>query len=80
MESFGQTYQALAAGKLKAASDHLKKQSPGIDNQNLTRLKRRPGHADASYDMKLSIFVSAWHPIVRKLIEDAHESNYHEGT
>ena len=30
--------------------------------------------------MKHPILLSAKHPIVRKLIEDAHESNYHEGT
>ena len=30
--------------------------------------------------MKHPLLLSAKHPIVRKLFEDAHESNYHEGT
>ena len=80
MESFGQSYQALAAGKPMAASDHLNKLSPFMDDQNLMRLKGRLRHADASYEMKHPILLSAKHPIVRILIEDAHESNYHEGT
>ena len=80
MESFGPTYQVLAAGKPMAASDHLNKLSPFMDYQNLMRLKGRLRHADASYEMKRPILLSAKHPIVRKLIEDAHENNYHEGT
>ena len=80
MESFGTTYQALAAGKPMAASDHSNKLSPFLDDQNLMRLKGPLRHADASYEMKHPILLSAKHPIVRKLIEDAHESNYHEGT
>ena len=79
MQSFGQSYQALAAGKPMAASDHLNKLSPFMDDQNLMRLKGRLRHADASYEMKHPILLSAKHPIVRKLIEDAHENNYHEG-
>ena len=80
MESFGPAYQALAAGKPMAASDHLNKLSPFMDEQNLMRLRGRLRHADASYEMKHPILLSAKHPIVRKLIEDAHENNYHEGT
>ena len=80
MESFGQTYQALAAGKPMAASDLLNKLSPFMDDQNVMQLKGQLRHADASYEMKHPILVSAKHPIVRKLIEDAHESNFHEGT
>ena len=80
MESFGPTYQALAAGKPMAASDHLNKLSPFIDEQNLMRLRGRLRHADASYEMKHPILLSAKHPLVRNLIEDAHENNYHEGT
>ena len=63
-----------------AASDHLNKLSPFMDDQNLMRLKVRLRHADASYEMKHPILLSAKHPIVRKLIEVAHESNYHEKT
>ena len=51
-----------------------------MDNQDLMRLRGRLRHADTSYEMKHPILLSAKHPIVRKLIEDAHESNYHEGT
>ena len=80
MESFGQTYQAMAAGKPMAAFDHLNKLSPFMDDQNLMRLKGQLRHAGASYEMKYPILLSAKHPIVRKVIEDAHESNYHEGT
>ena len=80
MESFGTTYQPLAAGKPMAASAHLNKLSPFSDDQNLMRLKERLRHPDASYQMKHPILLSAKLPIVRKLNEDAHESNYHEGT
>ena len=80
MESFGQSHQALAAGKPMAASDHLNKLSPFMDDQKLMRIKGRLRHADASYEMKQPILLSTKHPIVGKLIEDAHESNYHEGT
>ena len=80
MERLGLAYQALAAGKPMAASDHLNKLSTFIDFQNLMRLKGRLCHADASYEMKHPILLSAKHPIVRKLIEDGNESNYHEGT
>ena len=80
MESFGLAYQALAACKPMAASDHLNKLSPITDDQNLMRLKGQLCHADASCDMKHRILLSAKHPIVRKLIEDEHENNYHEGT
>ena len=44
------------------------------------QLKGRLRHADASYEMKHQTLLSAKNPIVRKFIEDAHESNYHEGT
>ena len=80
IERFGQTYQALAAGEPMAASDHLNKLSQLMDEQNLMRLKGQLRHADASYELKHPILLSAKHPIVRKLIEDAHESNCHEGT
>ena len=80
MESFGQTYQALAEGKPMAASDHLNKLSPFMNDPNVMRLKGQLRHADASYDMKHLILLSAKHPIVRIMIEDAHENNYHEGT
>ena len=80
MESLGPTYQALAAGKPMAASDYSNKLSPFMDDQNLMRLKGRQRHADASYEMKHPYLLSAKLPIVRKLIEDAHEGNYHEGT
>ena len=80
MESFDPTYQALAAGKPMASSNNSNKISPFMHDQNLMRLKGRLRHADASYEMKHSILLSAKHPIVRKLIEDAHETNYHEGT
>ena len=79
-ESFSPTYQALAAGKPMAESDHLNKLSPFLDNQNLMQLRGRQRHADESYEMKHPLLLSAKHEIVRKLIEDAHESNYHEGT
>ena len=80
MGSFGLAYQALAAGKPMETSDHLNKLSPFMDDQNLMRLNGRLRHADASYEMKHPILQSAKHPIVRKLVADAHESNYHEGT
>ena len=80
MESFGQSYQTLAAGKPMAASDLLNKLSQFMDDQNLMRLKGRLRHADASNEMKHPILLSAKHPLVRKLIEDVHESNCHEGT
>ena len=51
-----------------------------MDDQNLIRFKGRLRHGDASYEMKHSILLFANHPIVGKLIEDAHESNYHERT
>ena len=76
MESFGKTYQALAAGKLIAASDHLNKMSPFIDDQNLMRIKGRLRHSDAGYEIKHPILLSAKHPIVRNLTGDAHKSNY----
>ena len=78
MKSFGPTYQVLAAYKPMDASGYLKKLPPFMNNQNLVRLKGR--HAVASYEMKHPILLSAKHPIVRKLVEDAHESNYHEWT
>ena len=62
------------------ASNHLNKLLPFMDDRNLMRLKRQLRHVDASYEMKHPILLSAKHPIVRKLIEDAHESNFHEGT
>ena len=79
MEGFGPTDQVLA-GEHMAASDHLNKLSVFLDNQDLMRLRRRLRHADPSYQMKHPILLFAKHPIVRKMIEDAHESNYHEGT
>ena len=79
-ESFGPIYQAMAAGKTMAASDHWNKLSPLMDDQCLMRLKGRLRHVDASYEMKHPILLSAKPPIVRKLVEDAHESNYYEGT
>ena len=63
-----------------ATPDDLKKLSSFMDNHNLMRIKGRLRHADASYEMRQPILLSAKHPIVRKLTEDAHESNYHEGT
>ena len=78
MDCFGQTYQALAAGKSMTASDHLNKLSSFMDDQNLMRLRRRLCLAVASYEMKHPILLSAKPPIVRNLIEDAHASNYHE--
>ena len=78
IESFGPTDQSLAAGKPMAASDRLNKLSLFMDDQNLMQLRGRLRHADAGYDMKNPFFLSANHPIVRKLCEVTHESNYHE--
>ena len=77
---FWSNLPSMAACKPMAASDHLNKLSPFIDDQNLIQLKGLQRHADASYGMKHPILLSAKHPILRKLIEDAHETNYHEGT
>ena len=63
-----------------AASDHLNKLSLFLDDQNLMQQKGQLCHADARYDMKHPILLSAKHPVVRKLVEEAHENNYHEGT
>ena len=79
MDSFGPTYQALAAGKPTAASDHLNKLSPLIDNQILIRLSGQFRHAETSYDMKYPFLLSANDPIVKKMVEAAHENNYHGG-
>ena len=49
-----------------------------MDDHNPMQLKRRLRHSAASYEMKRPISLSAKHPIVRKLVEDAQESNYHE--
>ena len=80
MDSFGPTYQALVAGKPMAASDHSNKLSPFMDDQNFMRLRGRLRHAEARFDMKHTILLSAKLSIVRKLFEDAHETNYHEET
>ena len=57
---------------------HLNKLSPFTDDQNLMRLRGRLRFAEKSYDIKHPILISAKHPIVRKVIDDAHENNYHE--
>ena len=80
MENFGPTYKPLAADKPMAASDRLNKLSTIMDNQDLMRLFGRLRHAGASYGVKHLSLIYAKHPIVRKLIEDDHERNYHEGT
>ena len=80
MESFGPTQQALAAVKPMAASDNLNKLFPVVDDQNPMRLERRLRHADASYQMNYPVLQFAKQPVVRKLVEDALESNFHEGT
>ena len=79
MDSFGPTYQALDAGKPMAVSDHLHKLSPFMGDQNLMQLRGRLRHAEASFNMKHPTLLSTKHPIVRKLIEYAYETNYHEG-
>ena len=78
-ERFGSTYQALVARKPMAASDHLNKRSPFIGDQNLMRLRGQMHHPEASCGLKHPTLLSAKHPKVRKLIEDAHKGNYHEG-
>ena len=70
MESFGLAYQAMAAGKPMAASDHLDKLLPYKGNQNLMRLKRQLRHAVASNEMKQPFLLSAKQPRERKLVED----------
>ena len=44
------------------------------------RLRGRLRHDAASFEIKHPILLSAKHPIVRKLIEDAQNSNYIEET
>ena len=78
MDSFDPTYQELVAGKPMPASDHLNNLSTIMDDKNFRRGRLR--HAEASYDLKRPILLSAKHPLVRKLIEDAHERNCHEGS
>ena len=80
MDSFAPTHQALVAGNPMALSDHLNNLSPLTDDEILMQLRRRLRHAEASYDSKRPMLLSANNPLVRKLIEDAHENNYHEGT
>ena len=80
MENFGPTYQALAADKPMAAFDRLNKLSTFMNNPELMRIIGRLRHAGASYRVKHPSLIYAKHPIVKKLIEDDHESNYHEGT
>ena len=81
MDSFGPTYRrTLVAGKPMTASDPLNKLSPFIDDKNVMQLRGPLRNAEASYDMKNPTSLSAKHPIVRKLVEDDHENNNHEGT
>ena len=63
-----------------AASDPLNKPSPFLENRNIVRQRRRPRHAEARNDIKHPLLLYANLPILRKLIEDAHETEYPEGT
>ena len=80
MDSIRPDYQALTAVKSMAASDHLNKISPFLDDQNFISLRRRLRQVQARYDMKHPILFYAKHPIVRKLIQDAHKTISHEKT
>ena len=51
-----------------AASDRLNKLSPFLDYQDLMRLGGRLRRAEASYETKHPMLLSAKHPIVRNLV------------
>ena len=71
MKRFGPLYQALTACKPIAATDHLHKLSPFLNNWHLMQIRGRLPHAG----------VMTWkHPIMKKVIEHAHETNYYEET
>ena len=79
-ESFHDAYEKISKGQPLSASDQLNKLSPFLDENGLLRLHGRLQHSRSSYEVKHPILLSAKHYVVIKLIEDAHRTNFHEGT
>ena len=79
-ESFHDAYEKIYKGQPLSASEQLNKLSPFLDKNGLLRLQGRLQHSKSSYETKHPIFLSAKHYVVIKLIEDAHQANFHEGT
>ena len=63
-----------------SGADQLKKLLPFLDKNGLLRLQGRLQHSKSRYEIKHPILLSAKHYVVIKLIEYAHQGNFHEGT
>ena len=79
-ESFHDAYKTISKGQPLSSSDQLNKISSFLDENGLLRLQGRLQHSKSSYEVKLPVLLSAKHYVVSKLIEDAHQANFHEGT
>ena len=79
-ESFHDAYEKIYKGQPLSASDQLNKLSPFLDESGLLRLQGRLQHSKSRYEIKHPILLSAKHYVVIKLLEDAHQANFHEGT
>ena len=73
-------YEKIYKEQPLSASDQLNKLSPFLEENGLLRLQGRLQHSKSSYETKQPILLSVKHYVVIKLIEGAHQANFHEGT
>ena len=81
-ESFHDVYQDSKISKEQPLSteDQLNNLSPFQDENGLMLVQGQLQRSKSSYGVKLPKFLSAKHYAVVKLIEDAHQAIFHEGT
>ena len=79
-ESFHDAYERIYKGQPLSTSDQLNKLSPFLGKNGLQRVQCQLQHSKSSYEIKHPTLLSAKHYVVIKLIEDAHQANFHETT
>ena len=79
-ECFHDAYEEISKGQPLSDSVQLNKVSPFLDKNGLLRLQGRLQHSESSYEINHPKLLSTKHYVVIKLIEDAHQANFHEGT
>ena len=79
-ESLHDAYEKISKGQPLSAADQLNKLWPFLDANGLLRLQGPLQHSKSSYEIKHPTLLSAKHYVVIKLMKDAHQAKFFEGT
>ena len=76
-ESFLDAYETISKGQPWSTSDQLNRKLLFLGENGMLRLQGQLKIASSTYDVKHPIVLAAKLHVVMKLIEDAHQTNFH---